>query len=51
MKKEKRLKQCPICKEKTKEIDYGHYVEIICYNCNVAPIIIGYYTKKRKTDK
>jgi hypothetical protein len=50
--KEKRLKKCPICEEKTKEVDHGSYVEITCFNCNTAaPIVVGYYNKKRKNDK
>jgi hypothetical protein len=52
LKKEKRIKQCPICKGETKELHHGPIVEIACYNCNAAaPIIVGYYHKKRKKDE
>lgn len=47
---DKRTKECPICEGPVIEEDQGDSVSVICYNCNVAPTVIGYYRKKRKTD-
>lgn len=51
LKKDKRIQKCPICEGPIKEEDHGDNVSVVCYNCNVAPTVIGFYTKKRHTDK
>lgn len=45
------LNKCPICNNPTKREDDGIHISIICYHCNVLPTIVGFYKKKRKTDK
>lgn len=45
------LTECPICGEKTEKEETDYYVNIICRSCNVNPIVVNYYSKKRKTDQ
>jgi len=44
-------KKCPICEKIVVEEEYDDHVYIVCYNCNTIPTVVGYYTKKRITDK